>query len=295
MTEFFGVPVAVLLGQVFLGLINGSFYALLSLGLAIIFGMLNVINFAHGAFYMLGGFVTWMAFNYLGIGYWPGLLIAPIVVGLIAAISERLLLRHLYRLDHLYSLLFTFGTALMLEGLFRYLYGSAGKAYPLPPSLSGGVSLGFMYFPLYRVWVIVIALVVCFATWFAIERTRLGAYLRAATENPSLVQAFGINVPALLTLTYAFCVGLAGFAGALAAPIYQVSPGMGANFIIIVFAVVVIGGMGSIIGTILTGLALGVVEGLTKVFFPTASAITVFVLMILVLMVRPNGLFGRER
>ncbi|SMH27614.1 branched-chain amino acid ABC transporter permease [Mesorhizobium australicum] len=295
MIELFGVPVAVLAGQVLLGLINGSFYALLSLGLAIIFGMLNVINFAHGAFYMLGGFVTWMVFSYLGVGYWPGLLIAPIAVGLIGAVSERLLLRHLYRVDHLYSLLFTFGAALALEGLFRYVYGSAGKPYPLPPELSGGYNLGFMYLPLYRIWVIVIALVVCFGTWFAIERTRLGAYLRAATENPSLVQAFGINVPFLLTLTYAFCVGLAGFAGALAAPIYQVSPGMGANFLIIVFAVVVIGGMGSIVGTILTGLALGVIEGLTKVFFPTASAITVFIIMILVLMVRPNGLFGRER
>ena len=295
MIELFGVPAAVLLGQVLLGLINGSFYALLSLGLAIIFGMLNVINFSHGAFYMLGGFVTWMVFYYMGIGYWPGLLVAPLIVGLIGALSERLLLRHLYRVDHLYSLLFTFGAALMLEGLFRYIYGSAGKPYPLPTELAGGYNLGFMFLPLYRIWVIVIALVVCFGTWYAIERTRLGAYLRAATENPSLVQAFGINVPALLTLTYAFCVGLAGFAGALAAPIYQVSPGMGANFIIIVFAVVVIGGMGSIVGTIVTGLTLGVVEGLTKVFFPTASAITVFIIMILVLMVRPNGLFGRER
>ncbi len=295
MTEIFGVPAAVLAGQILLGLINGSFYALLSLGLAIIFGMLNVINFAHGAFYMLGGFVTWMLFSYLGIGYWPGLIIAPIIVGLIGAVAERLLLRHLYRVDHLYSLLFTFGAALALEGLFRYIYGSAGKPYPLPAELSGGYNLGFMYLPLYRIWVIVIALVVCLGTWFAIERTRLGAYLRAATENPSLVQAFGINVPFLLTLTYAFCVGLAGFTGALAAPIYQVSPGMGANFLIIVFAVVVIGGMGSIVGTILTGLLLGLVEGLTKVYFPTASAITVFIIMIIVLMVRPNGLFGRER
>jgi len=295
MIEIFGVPAAVLLGQVLLGLINGSFYALLSLGLAIIFGMLNVINFSHGAFYMLGGFVTWMVFHYMGIGYWPGLLIAPLVVGLIGAISERLLLRHLYRVDHLYSLLFIFGAALMLEGLFRHIYGSAGKPYPLPSQLSGGYNLGFMFLPLYRIWVIVIALAVCFGTWFAIERTKLGAYLRAATENPSLVQAFGINVPVLLTLTYAFCVGLAGFAGALAAPIYQVSPGMGANFLIIVFAVVVIGGMGSIVGTILTGLLLGLVEGLTKVYFPTASAITVFIIMIIVLMVRPNGLFGRER
>ncbi|MDN5928203.1 MAG: branched-chain amino acid ABC transporter permease [Hyphomicrobiales bacterium] len=295
MTEFFGVPVVVLLGQVLLGLINGSFYALLSLGLAIIFGMLNVINFSHGAFYMLGGFVTWIIFSHLGIGYWPGLLIAPIVVGLIGALSERLLLRHLYGVDPLYSLLFTFGAAMMLEGLFRYIFGSAGKPYPMPSALSGGYNLGFMFLPVYRVWVIAIALVVCFGTWFAIERTRLGAYLRAGTENPVLVQAFGINVPALLTLTYGFCVGLAGFAGALAAPIYQVGPSMGANLIIIVFAVVVIGGMGSIAGTIVTGLALGIVEGLTKVFFPTASAITVFIMMILVLMIRPNGLFGRER
>jgi branched-chain amino acid transport system permease protein len=295
MTEIFGIPVAVLAGQILLGLINGSFYALLSLGLAIIFGMLNVINFAHGAFYMLGAFVTWFVLNHFGIGYWPGLLLAPLVVGLIGAVVERLLLRHLYQVDHLYSLLFTFGAALAMEGLFRYLYGSAGKPYPLPAELSGGYNLGFMFLPLYRLWVIVIALVVCFGTWFAIERTRLGSQLRAATENPALVQAFGINVPLLLTLTFAFCVGLAGFAGALAAPIYQVSPGMGANFIIIVFAVVVIGGMGSIVGTILTGLSLGIIEGLTKVFFPTASAITVFIIMILVLMVRPAGLFGRER
>ena len=217
------------------------------------------------------------------------------MVGLIGALRERLLLRHLYRVDHLYSLLFTFGAALMLEGLFRYIFGSAGKPYPVPAELTGGFNLGFMFLPYYRIWVIVIALIVCFGTWFAIERTRLGAHLRAATENPSLVQAFGINVPMLLTLTYAFCVGLAGFTGALAAPIYQVSPGMGANFLIIIFAVVVIGGMGSIVGTIVTGLALGVIEGLTKVYFPTASAITVFIIMIIVLMIRPNGLFGRER
>jgi len=295
MIEIFGIPVAVLGGQILLGLINGSFYALLSLGLAIIFGMLNVINFAHGAFYMLGGFATWILFTYFGIGYWPGLLFAPFVAGSIGALMERLLLRRLYNVDHLYSLLFTFGAALALEGLFRHHFGSAGKPYPLPGELSGGYNLGFMFLPLYRAWVIIIALLVCFGTWFAIERTRLGAYLRAATENPSLVQAFGINVPLLLTLTYAFCVGLAGFTGALAAPIYQVSPGMGANLIIIVFAVVVIGGMGSILGTILTGLSLGVIEALTKVFFPTASAITVFIIMILVLMLRPTGLFGRER
>lgn len=295
MAEIFGVPVAVLLGQILLGLINGSFYALLSLGLAIIFGMLNVINFAHGAFYMLGGFAAWFALSVLGVGYWPGLIIAPVAVALFGVVVERLFLRHLYRMDHLYSLLFTFGLALALEGLFRHVYGSAGKAYPLPTSLSGGYNLGFMFLPAYRAWVILASVVVCFVTWYGIERTRLGAYLRAATENPSLVQAFGINVPLLLTLTYAFCVGLAGFAGALAAPLYQVSPGMGSNLLIVVFAVVVIGGMGSIVGAIVTGLGLGVIEGLTKVFFPSASTIAVFIIMVLVLLVRPAGLFGRER
>jgi branched-chain amino acid transport system permease protein len=295
MTEIFGIPLAVLFGQLLLGLINGSFYALLSLGLAIIFGMLNVINFAHGAFYMLGGFAALVTFNVLGIGYWPSLIIAPLAIGLIGVIVERLLLRHLYKMDHLYSLLLTFGVALMLEGLFRHLFGSAGKPYPLPQALSGGINLGFMFLPAYRAWVIVASLGVCLLTWYAIERTRLGAYLRAATENPSLVQTFGINVPVMLTLTYAFCVGLAGFAGALAAPLYQVSPGMGSNLIIIVFAVVVIGGMGSIIGAVVTGLSLGVIEGLTKVFVPSASAIAVFLVMVAVLLLRPSGLFGRER
>ena len=295
MAEIFGIPPAVLLGQVLLGLINGSFYALLSLGLAIIFGMLNVINFAHGAFYMLGGFVSWMVLSWTGLGYWPGLIVAPIAVAAFGVLVERFFLRHLYRVDHLYSLLFTFGMALALEGLFRHMFGSAGKPYPVPELLSGGLNLGFMYLPTYRAWVIVASLGVCIATWYAIERTRLGAYLRAATENPSLVQAFGINVPVMLTLTYAFCVGLAGFAGALAAPLYQVTPGMGSSLVIIVFAVVVIGGMGSIMGSIVTGLGLGVIEGLTKAFFPAASTIAVFIVMVLVLLLRPAGLFGRER
>lgn len=295
MTELLGVPAPVLLGQILLGLINGSFYALLSLGLAIIFGMLNILNFAHGALYMMGAFVAWMALDYFGVNYWWGLLLTPVVVGIFGVIMERLFLRYLYRADYLYSLLFTFGAALAIEGLFRYLYGSAGKPYPLPEQLTGGYHLGFMYLPVYRAWVIAVALVVCFGTWTVIEKTKLGSYLRAATENPDLVRAFGINVPLLLTLTYAFCVGLAGFAGALAAPIYQVNPSMGANLIIIVFAVVVIGGMGSILGTIITGLGLGVIEGLTKLYFPTASAITVFIIMIIVLMILPNGLFGHSR
>ena len=294
MIDVFGVPLAVLAGQVLLGLINGSFYALLSLGLAIIFGMLNVINFSHGAFYMLGGFVTWMVFYYMGIGYWPGLLLAPLVVGLIGAVSERLLLRHLYRVDHLYSLLFTFGAALMLEGLFRYIYGSAGKPYPLPAELSGGYNLGFMFLPIYRGWVVVISLVACIATWLLIEKTKLGSYLRAATENPVLVQAFGVNVPLLLTFTYGLGAALAAFAGVLAAPIYQVSPLMGTNIIIVVFAVVVVGGMGSIMGAIITGYMLGIAEGLTKVFYPEASNIVIFVIMAIVLLIRPAGLFGRD-
>lgn len=294
MPEIFGTPVTVLLGQVLLGLINGSFYALLSLGLAIIFGMLNIINFAHGAFYMFGAFGTWMALSWTGIGYWPALVVVPLVVGVVGMVVERHFLRRLYRLDHLYGLLFTFGLALAMEGAFRHVFGSAGKPYPVPSELSGVFKLGFMFLPVYRGWVVVAALVVCIATWLAIERTRLGAHLRAATENPSLVQAFGINVPLLLTLAYGFCVGLAGFAGVLAAPIYQVSPGMGSNLIIIVFAVVVIGGMGSIGGAILTGLSLGVIEGLTKSFYPAGSSIIIFVVMAIVLIVRPSGLFGRE-
>ncbi|ASS58063.1 branched-chain amino acid ABC transporter permease [Rhizobium leguminosarum] len=294
MTDFFGVPLPVLLGQLLLGLINGSFYALLSLGLAIIFGMLNVINFAHGAFYMLGGFAAWYLFSRFGLGYWETLIAAPTVVAIVGIVVERLLLRRLYRMDHLYSLLLTFGIALMLEGLFRHLFGAAGKPYPVPAALTGGINLGFIFLPMYRAWVIAISLVICILTWLAIERTKLGAYLRAATENPALVQAFGINVPLMLTLTYAFCVGLAGFAGALAAPLYQVSPGMGSSIIIVVFAVVVIGGMGSIGGAIVTALGLGIIEGLTKTFYPAASSIAVFVVMVLVILIRPAGLFNRE-
>ena len=295
MTELFGVPLAVLSGQVMIGLINGSFYALLSLGLAIIFGLLNVINFAHGAFYMLGAFVSWMLLTYAGIGYWPSLIVTPLIVGALGALFERTMLRRLYGLDHLFSLLLTFGLALALEGLFRWIYGAGGKPYAVPTSLNGVYNLGFMVLPVYRAWVIVASLVVCLLVWGVIERTSLGARLRAATENSPLVTAFGINVPRMLTLTYAAGVALAGLAGAMAAPIYQVSPNMGSSLIIIVFAVVVIGGMGSIMGSIITGLLLGVLEGLTKVFFPTASAITVFIVMILVLLLRPAGLFGKEK
>ncbi len=294
MPEIFGVPTVVLLGQILLGIINGSFYALLSLGLAIIFGMLNIINFAHGAFYMFGAFVTWMLMSWFGLSYWPALLIVPIVVGFTGVIVERLFLKRLYQLDHLYSLLLTFGLALVMEGILRHIFGSAGKPYPVPEELTGIIKLGFMFLPVYRGWVIVVALIVCVTTWLIIEKTRLGSYLRAATENPSLAQAFGINVPLMLTLTYGFCVGLAGFTGVLAAPIYQVSPGMGSNLIIIVFAVVVVGGMGSIGGAILTGLLLGVIEGLTKTFYPSASSIVIFIVMAIVLLFRPSGLFGKE-
>jgi branched-chain amino acid transport system permease protein len=295
MTEIFGVPLVVLTGQVMIGLINGSFYALLSLGLAIIFGLLNVINFAHGAFYMLGAFVSWGLLTYAGIGYWPSLVATPLIVGVFGALFERTMLRRLYGLDHLFSLLLTFGLALAMEGVLRWLYGAGGKTYPVPAALAGAYNLGFMVLPVYRAWVIVVSLAVCFAAWLMIEMTPLGARLRAATENPLLVTAFGINVPLMLTLTYAAGVGLAGLAGALAAPIYQVSPNMGSSLIIIVFAVVVIGGMGSIMGSILTGLMLGVLEALTKVFFPTASAMTVFIVMILVLLLRPAGLFGKDK
>ncbi|GGH62928.1 branched-chain amino acid ABC transporter permease [Frigidibacter albus] len=295
MTELFGVPLAVLAGQVMIGLINGSFYALLSLGLAIIFGLLNVINFAHGAYYMVGAFVSWGLLTYAGIGYWPSLVLTPLIVGAFGALFERTMLRRLYGFDHLFSLLLTFGLALALEGMFRWIYGAGGKSYAVPPSLTGVYNLGFMVLPIYRAWVIVASLTVCVGTWLVIEKTSLGARLRAATENPSLVTAFGINVPLILTLTYAAGVGLAGLAGAMAAPIYQVSPNMGSSLIIIVFAVVVIGGMGSIMGSILTGLMLGVLEGLTKVFFPTASALTVFIVMILVLLLRPAGLFGKDK
>jgi branched-chain amino acid transport system permease protein len=284
-----------LFGQLLLGLINGSFYAILSLGLAVIFGMLNVINFAHGALYMIGAFVAWLLLQYLGVGYWAALVISPIVVGLLGALIERTLLRRLYHLDHLYGLLLTFGLALILEGLFRYRFGSSGQPYTIPELLTGGKNLGFMFLPIYRGWVIVASLVVCLATWFVIERTKLGSYLRAATENPTLVSAFGINVPRMILLTYAFGVGLAAFAGVLAAPIYQVSPLMGSNLIIVVFAVVVIGGMGSIIGSVITGFGLGVIEGLTKVFYPEASTTVIFVVMAIVLLIRPAGLFGRAR
>jgi branched-chain amino acid transport system permease protein len=295
MIPLLGIPTQVLFGQLLLGLINGSFYALLSLGLAVIFGLLNVINFAHGAQYMLGAFAAWMLLNFLGIGYWPALVLAPIAVAVTGIILERLFLARLYRLDPLYGLLLTFGVTLILEGLFRSLYGTSGQPYSPPAMLTGAVNLGFMVLPIYRGWVVIASVVICFATWFVIEKTPLGATLRAATENPVLVQAFGINVPRMITLTYAFGVGLAGLAGVLAAPVYQVSPLMGSNLIIVVFAVVVIGGMGSIMGAILTGFALGIFEGLTKVFYPPASNIVVFVIMALVLLVRPAGLFGRER
>ena len=295
MSTIFGIPPQALFGQLLLGLINGSFYALLSLGLAVIFGMLNVINFAHGALYMLGAFVAWLLMTQAGIGYWWALLLAPLAVGVVGVLLEKSLLSRLYKLDHLYGLLLTFGVALIIEGLFRHLYGVSGQPYPIPDLLKGGQNLGFMFLPNYRGWVVVASLVVCLATWYAIERTQLGSYLRAATENPVLVQAFGINVPRMVTLTYGFGVALAGLAGVLAAPIYQVSPLMGSNLIIVVFAVVVIGGMGSILGAVLTGYGLGLLEGLTKVFYPEASNIVVFVIMAVVLLIKPAGLFGRER
>ena len=291
--QVFGIPIQALLGQLLIGLINGSFYAILSLGLAIIFGLLNIINFAHGAQYMLGAFAAWMGLTYLGVNYWVGLILAPLAVGVFGIIMERLMLRRLYHLDHLYGLLLTFGLALILEGLFRQRYGVSGLSYPIPEVFQGGVNLGFMFLPYYRAWVIVASLTVCFSTWFVIERTKLGSYLRAATENPELLQAFGINVPLMITLTFGYGVALAGFAGVLAAPIYQVTPVMGSNLIIVVFAVVVIGGMGSILGSIITGISLGLLEGLTKVFYPEASGVVVFVIMALVLLIRPAGLFGR--
>ena len=294
MTMIFGVPTAALLGQLLLGLINGAFYALLSLGLAVIFGLLRIVNFAHGAFYMMGAFAAWMLLNYLGLGYWGALIVAPLVVGLAGVAMERLLLSRIANLDHLYGLLLTFGMALIIQGLFRNGYGSSGLPYSIPPQLTGGQNLGFMFLPNYRAWVVVASLAACLATWFVIEKTKLGAYLRAATENPTLVGAFGINVPLLVTLTYGAGVGLAALAGVLAAPIYSVNPNMGADLIIVVFAVVVIGGMGSIMGSILTGFALGLVEGLTKVFYPEASATVIFVIMVVVLLLKPAGLFGKE-
>ena len=293
MFELLGIPPQVLMGQLLLGLINGSFYAVLSLGLAVIFGLLNIINFAHGALYMAGAFVAWMLLNYFGIGYWPALVLAPLIVGALGIILERTMLSRLYHLDHLYGLLLTFGLALIIQGLFRNYYGISGLPYQIPDVLSGGQNLGFMFLPNYRAWVVVASIVVCLGTWFMIEKTRLGAYLRAATENPTLVGAFGVNVPLMIMLTYGFGVALAGFAGVLAAPIYSVNPIMGEQLIIVVFAVVVIGGMGSIMGAIITGYMLGIVEGLTRVIYPEGSAVVIFVIMAIVLMIKPEGLFGR--
>ena len=286
-------PLPALFAQLLIGLINGAFYAMLSLGLAVIFGLLNIINFTHGAQYMLGAFCAYLALSYLGVDYWGALILAPIVIGVIGIAMERLFLKHIYRLDHLYGLLLTFGLALIIEGLFRQQWGSSGLPYSIPEALSGGRNLGFMFLPNYRGWVIVASLVICLVTWLVIERTKLGAYLRAATENPTLVRAFGVNVPRMITLTYGFGVGLAALAGVMAAPIYQVNPLMGSNIIITVFAVVVIGGMGSILGSIVSGFVLGLVEGLTKVFYPEASATVIFVIMAIVLLVKPAGLFGR--
>ena len=292
--EIFGIPVQAFLGQLLLGLVNGAFYAMLSLGLAVIFGLLGIVNFAHGALYMLGAFAAWILMDSFGINYWAALILAPLAVGVIGVVIERLFLRHLYKLDPLYGLLLTFGLALIAEGIFREIYGVSGQSYRVPELLSGGTNLGFMYLPNYRAWVVFVSLVVCFGTWYLIERTRLGAYLRAGTENAPLVQAFGINVPVMVMLTYGAGAALAGLAGVLAAPIIQVNPLMGSNLIIVVFAVVVIGGMGSILGSVLTGLALGLIEGMTRVFYPEASNIVVFIVMVLVLMVKPAGLFGKE-
>ena len=293
--EIFGIPLAAFLGQLLLGLVNGSFYAMLSLGLAVIFGLLNVINFAHGALYMMGAFLAWIGLQYFGISYWVMLLLAPLLIALFGMVIERTMLRRLYQLDHLYGLLLTFGITLIIEGVFRSFYGVSGQPFAVPSQLVGATDLGFMMLPIYRAWVVVASLVVCLATWFVIEKTRLGAYLRAGTENPRMVEAFGINVPLMVTLTYGFGVALAAFAGVLAAPVLQVSPLMGSNLIVTIFAVVVIGGMGSILGSIITGLGLGVIEGLTKVFYPELSSTVVFIIMAIVLLVRPAGLFGREK
>jgi branched-chain amino acid transport system permease protein len=293
--EIFGVSTSALLGQLLLGLVNGSFYAMLSLGLAVIFGLLNVINFAHGALYMMGAFFAWMGLQYFGINYWVMLLLAPLLVGAFGIIIEKTMLQWLYRLDHLYGLLLTFGITLMLEGIFRSFYGVSGQPYTVPALLAGSTDLGFMNLPNYRAWVVLASIIVCLATWFVIEKTRLGAYLRAGTENPKMVEAFGVNVPLMVTLTYGFGVALAGLAGVLAAPVLQVSPLMGSNLIIVVFAVVVIGGMGSILGSIITGLGLGIIEGFTKVFYPELSSTVVFIIMAIVLLIRPAGLFGREK
>jgi branched-chain amino acid transport system permease protein len=293
--EIFGIPTQALFGQLLIGLINGSFYALLSLGLAVIFGLLNIINFTHGAQYMLGAFAAYFLLNMLGVGYWWSLAIAPITVGALGVAIERLMLARLYKLDHLYGLLLTFGIALIIQGTFRHEFGSAGLPYAMPQELAGGHNLGFMFLPNYRAWVIGASVLICVGTWFVIERTKLGAYLRAATENPQMVQSFGINVPRMITLTYGFGVSLAALAGVMAAPIYQVSPQMGSDLIIVVFAVVVIGGMGSILGSILTGFGLGLVEGLTKVFYPEASNTVIFVIMAIVLLIKPAGLFGTQK
>lgn len=293
--EIFGVPMQAMMSQLLLGLVNGSFYAMLSLGLAVIFGLLNVINFSHGALYMMGAFLAWMGLSYFEVNYWVMLAVAPLLVGAFGIVVERTMLRWLYKLDHLYGLLLTFGITLLLEGVFRSFYGVSGQPYPVPELLAGATDLGFMILPNYRGWVVAASLLVCLATWFVIEKTKLGAYLRAGTENPKLVEAFGINVPLMVTLTYGFGVALAGFAGVLAAPIINVTPLMGSHLIIVVFAVVVIGGMGSIMGSIVTGLALGVIEGLTRVFYPEASEVVVFVVMVIVLLLRPAGLFGKEK
>jgi branched-chain amino acid transport system permease protein len=295
MIPILGIPPQALFGQLLIGLINGSFYALLSLGLAVIFGLLNIINFTHGAQYMMGAFAAWFLLQYAGLGYWWALLVVPIAVGLFGILLERTMLKRLYQLDHLYGLLLTFGLALIIQGLFRNQYGSSGLPYAIPAQLQGGQNLGFMFLPNYRAWVIGFSLAVCLGTWYVVERTRLGSYLRAGTENPTLVQAFGINVPRMITLTYGFGVGLAALAGVMAAPIYQVNPLMGGDLIIVVFAVVVIGGMGSIMGSIVTGFGLGIIEGLTKVFYPEASNTVIFVIMALVLLVKPAGLFGRAQ
>jgi branched-chain amino acid transport system permease protein len=293
--EIFGYPLPMIMSQLTLGLVNGSFYAMLSLGLAVIFGLLNVINFAHGALYMMGAFVAWMGMAYFGLNYWVMLVLSPLIVGAFGVIVEKTMLRHLYKLDHLYGLLLTFGITLLVEGVFRSFYGVSGQPFQVPEALSGATDLGFMMLPNYRAWVVVASVGVCLSTWYVIEKTKLGAYLRAGTENPKLVEAFGVNVPLMVTLTYGFGVALAGFAGVLAAPIIQVQPLMGQNLIIVVFAVVVIGGMGSIMGSILTGLGLGVIEGLTKVFYPEFSSTVVFLVMVIVLLIRPAGLFGKEK
>jgi branched-chain amino acid transport system permease protein len=293
--EIFGIPLQAFLGQLLLGLVNGSFYAMLSLGLAVIFGLLGIVNFAHGALYMIGAYVAWFSLEKFGLNYWVALILSPLVVGALGVLIERLFLRHLYKLDPLYGLLLTFGLALIAEGVFRDQFGVSGQQYAVPELLQGATNLGFMVLPNYRAWVVVASLSVCLGTWFLIEKTSLGATLRASTENPTLVQAFGINVPMMVTLTYAGGAALAAFAGVLAAPVIQITPLMGSNLIIVVFAVVVIGGMGSILGSIITGVMLGLLEGLTKVFYPEASSIVVFVVMVIVLMVRPVGLFGKEK